>query len=272
MNSTFMLERYRLGELSPEDRKAVDAALAGDESLRERLHGLEESDRELRECYPFSSLNLSGAEKPAKMRAFPRRRNPQAIVIGLGFAALLVAGIIVPALYVTAGRSGRNSSAIASVPQDMQTDRAKGRAAAEPELAIYLMGDQEVPLRDRSALYAGDTIQIAYAAPAGAEHYGVIFSIDGRSQLTMHYPYRAGQSSLLVSGKRTFLNEAYILDDAPDYEVFVMVISTNPLDAETVLRKAAGITQNNAGHTFIEETSRAVFEDCEVTTITVLKE
>jgi len=126
-------------------------------------------------------------------------------------------------------------------------------------------------------LREGATVQLAYTAPSG-EYYGVIFSIDGRQTVTMHYPYRDGQSSLLVSGKHTFLSEAYTLDDAPLYEVFIMVISGKPLNAETVLGEAQKIAQT--GNTYqgytklnvIEERSRAVFKDCEVEIITILKQ
>jgi hypothetical protein len=242
--SAFMLEKYKLGELSPENQKMVKEALAVDGGLRDQLKALDESDRKLRLRYPPESLWLPSPR-------FIRVRTARLA----GLAALIIAGILVPVLY------GVFSTA-------EPTDRIKGVVQKNSELLIYVQGE-DVFLADQTALQEGNTVQLAYMAPAGTEHYGVIFSIDGRSAVTMHYPYRKGQSSLLVSGKRTFLNEAYTLDDAPDYEVFVMVVSEKPLDADMVLRKAQHIA--GVSKTVIEEKSKTIFADCEVETVTILK-
>jgi len=248
--SAFMLERYKLGELSPEDQEMVKEALAADVGLGKRLKALDESDRELRLCYPLESFHLPP----------PRFTHVRTARLA-GLAALIMAGILVPVLYTIFSTTSVSTAA-------KSTDRIKGTVHANSELLIYVKGD-EVFLADQTALQEGNTVQLAYIAPAGTEHYGVIFSIDGRSAVTMHYPYRKGQSSLLVSGKRTFLNEAYTLDDAPDYEVFVMVISERPLDVDMVLRKAREMA--GASKTVIAEKSKAAFKDCEVETVTILK-
>ncbi|MDR0457244.1 MAG: hypothetical protein LBH20_11250 [Treponema sp.] len=259
--SAFMLEKYRLGELSPQDQKMVEEALAVDGGLKDRLKELDESDRELRLRYLSESFRQRLQTQP---QHFVRARTVMRLT---GLAALIVAGILVPVLYVV---FVRNDSAISSgtLVASVPANRIKGTAQTASELLIYVKGE-EVFLPNQTALQEGDTVQLAYTAPAETEHYGVIFSIDGRSAVTMHYPYRKGQSSLLVSGKRTFLNEAYTLDDAPGYEVFVLVVSEEPLDTDTVLRKA----QRIAGESkiVIEEKSKAAFEDCEVETITILK-
>lgn len=264
--SAFTLERYRLGELSPADQDTVRDALAGDERLQARLNSLEESDREFRLRYPVTMLPEIAREKSAGIRPTPQWRKPRVLFMGIGFAALIAAGIIVPV------RNSMTGPAALGIAPSAGIDRAKGYIPAEAELALYLMGDRETLLADQAELHAGNTVQLAYTAPQGAAYYGVIFSIDGRSQLTMHYPYRAGQSSLLVSGKRTFLSEAYILDDAPDYEIFVMVISTEPLDAPTVLHQARELTEhNNVMNDLAAVNSRAVFPNCKVETITIRK-
>jgi len=264
--SAFMLEKYQLGELSSEDQGMITEALAADDSLRNRLKSLDESDRELRLRYPLENF----------WRQFqPRRRLVRARTAArlAGLAALVIAGIIVPVLYVVflrngSGISGGVSVASVQVPPAPES-RIKGVAQTVSELLIYVQGE-DVFLPDQTTLHEGNTIQLAYTVPTGNKHYGVIFSIDGRSAVTMHYPYRKGQSSLLVSGKRTFLNEAYTLDDAPDYEVFVLVVSNKPLDADAVLRKAQGIAEESQT-AVIAEKSKAAFKDCDVETITILK-
>ena len=245
--SAFMLEKYQLGELSPEDQEMIKEALAVDSSLQERLKTLDESDRELRLRYPLESFRLP----PPR---FTRIRTARLA----GLAALIIAGILVPVLY------GVLSTAAES------TDRIKGTAQTNSELLIYVKGE-EIFLADQTALQEGNTVQLAYTAPVG-EHYGVIFSIDGRSEVTMHFPYWKGQSSLLESGRRIFLNEAYTLDDAPDFEVFVMVVSQEPLDAETVLWEARKTTEKSfKDQGSYEDKIRTAFQGCQVEMLKMLK-
>ena len=96
----------------------------------------------------------------------------------------------------------------------------------------------------------------------------------------MHYPYRREQSSLLISGKKTFLDEAYTLDDAPDYEVFVLLVSGKALDVEAVLQDAQRIAKSvdllsidlgSAEGKMAAFGSITAFEECELETLTVLK-
>ena len=292
--SMFMLERYRLGELNSEDQKNVNEALLKDENLRSSLEILDESDRELRLQYPADQFIAEIAEnntgkadrhEGVKIRRFKTKRTVKSRIRFTGVAAVLMVCILLPVLYFTrviqGGGSGQElggivsplNSAQADIPTGTPIDRAKGSVGVNYELALYLKDQrdllQENLLENQVVLGQGSTVQLAYTIPAG-EQYGVIFSIDGRSEVTMHYPYRKGQSSLLVSGRRTFLNEAYTLDDAPDYELFVFVVSDKPLDVEAVLDQARTIAeQKRIGE--LEDGSRAAFPGCEVETLTVIK-
>ena len=255
--TSFMLERFRLGELSAEDNLMIRETLVQDQSLRISLEKLDESDRELRLRYPaeyfsFESLHRSGILPKVGRRRFGRFRR-----VAL-FAAALVLCVLVPISLFW--RNGLYNPAV---------DRAKGSALREIELSLYLRGNHEVPLPEKAVLHEGDMVQLAYTAPAG-EHYGIIFSIDGRSVVTLHYPYREGQSSLLVPGRYTFLNHAYILDDAPDFEVFVFVVSAKPMDVESVLMEARAMAKMSS-YQSIEEISRVIFGNYDVETLTVLK-
>ena len=263
--SAFTLEKYRLGELDEEDRASVGTALAEDEGLRARLNSLDESDGELLRQYP---AEFFGLEQAAFRIARTRTR-----VRLVGLAALVAVGILLPVLFTVVSRNTldtRSGITIAAVPPQ---DRVKGNARLDCELSLFLRESQEAALGDHTVLAEGNTVQLAYTTPAGNEYYGVIFSVDGRSAVTLHYPYRPGQSTQLVSGRRTFLSEAYTLDDAPDFEVFVMVVSAEPLDAQAVLRTARALVENAGDNTAqsVGERSTAAFDDCEVETITVLK-
>jgi len=280
--SNFTLERYRLGELLPEDRKALEEALAVDENVRSRLIILDESDRELRSRYPAEFLKLESS-RPAKLRLPGKSKRFLARAARLPMLWKITAAILLcltlPLVYYLRAQNQADARGISGLTQESPTDRAKGAVFPHVELSVFLKGDSEILLSDQAVLGEGNTVQLAYTAPVG-ERYGVIFSIDGRSEVTMHYPYRRGQSSVLVSGKRTFLSEAYTLDDAPFYEVFVMVVSEKPLNAEAVLQEAQSIAKtddlasvdlsSDEGKKQVFGT-RAVFDGCEIETLKVLK-
>jgi len=277
--SNFMLERYRLGELLPEDRKAMEEAFATDENVRSRLIVLDESDRELRKRYPVEILDLKNS-RPPEMRFPGRWKRFLAKVPKPGkIAAVILLCFALPLAYYLRVQNQAAAQNIPGPAREFSADRAKGAVLSHAELSVYLKGESEIPLSDQAVLGEGNTVQLAYTAPAG-ECYGVIFSIDGRSEVTMHYPYRTGQSPVLVSGKRTFLSEAYTLDDAPFYEIFVMVVSGKPLNVEAVLSEAQNIakTEDLASVDLRSDevkkqvfSTHAVFSDCEVETIKVLK-
>jgi len=62
--SNFTLERNRLGELPPEDRKALEEAFAMDENVRSRLIVLDESDKEQRKRDHNEFLDLKSSRLP----------------------------------------------------------------------------------------------------------------------------------------------------------------------------------------------------------------
>ena len=275
--SEFTLEQYRLGELSPEDTAAVNEALASDEGLRMNMEQLDRSDAELRQRYPIEFFKFQ--DIPALRSQRPRFRllrttfsRVPAGVRAAGLAAVIIAGVLIPVLHLVFS-TNNNKPEIPGGIAIASADRTKGLVPLGCELSVYLKDARENILADRAVLTEGNTVQLAYNVPAGDEYYGVIFSIDGRSVVTMHYPYRKGQSSLLTAGKRTFLSEAYTLDDAPDYEVFVMVISEEPLIAETVIGEAQALAEDTGmgDPRFIEEKSREAFDGCDIQTVTILK-
>ena len=244
--SALMMERYRLGELDGEDKKLVEETLARDENFRSSLENLAVSDRELRMKFPINTIIDN---KSPRLRRF-RFSHPFRLA---GIAAALLVCILLPVLYYSRSASLVNDSGMVLVSDTMQ-DRAKGAVRPDFELSLFLKGAEDAPLAENSLLYEGDTVQLAYRIPEGVQ-YGVIFSIDGRSEVTLHYPYSRGQSSQLVSGRRTLLEEAYTLDDSPGYEIFVLVASPEPLETEEIIKKAEEIRKaQNIDIHFIEDT------------------
>jgi hypothetical protein len=274
--SALLLERYHLGEIAGKDRLLVEERLASDPALQERLAELDVSDKELRRLFPWERIRgrMSVPERNggkdvrlafrhlAGKRLFRRERRP--LLLGIG-AAVLFFCVLFPSRALFRGPA-------ASVPYLQEGDRAKG-AAGETELSVYLKRENGgEALEDRTSLRAGNTVQLAYTVPSGIDRYGVIFSIDGRSSVTMHYPYDTQQSSLLSAGREIFLDEAYTLDDAPDFEIFFMVVSEQPLDAERILAAAEELAHNpERNPESALDASAAVFKDYEIESLTIVK-
>lgn len=262
--SEFMLERYRLDELSLEDKKTVEQAILTNPDLRSRLECLEESDRELRQLYP-NIPSRKGAE-----RTQIRLRLRIALLAAAVLLCVLIPVFILINVLPARSEIGSGITVASALDSEVQADRAKGQVSAGVELLLFLKGNGETALPNQAVLHEGNTVQLAYTVPAGADYYGVIFSIDGRSVVTSHFPYRKSMSTALVCGKRTFLNEAYTLDDAPDFEIFVFVVSQQPLDMNVILGKAEIISEKTT-LAEIEIESKTAFEDCEVQIVSVLK-
>lgn len=83
---------------------------------------------------------------------------------------------------------------------------------------------------------AGDLVQLRYK-PAGAT-YGVIVSLDGRGEVTLHFPVTMSAPTKLERGGEITLDHAYELDDAPGFERFIFVTGEVPITPETVLEAA----------------------------------
>jgi hypothetical protein len=246
--SALLLERYNLGEVTPEERSFVETTLIKDSGLQKRLGAIRESDAVIRgQGFVFPSVKAA-----AKFRR-PRLN----LVWGLAAAAVFAA---VPFFSIFV------RSNFAAIP-DVYGNRYKGKPEAELKAYLKTDGEQVVPA-DQAILREGNTIQLAYTVQ-GSDRYGVIFSIDGRSVLTLHYPYTVEASTRLTAGKQTFLEEAYTLDDAPDYELFFFVIADKPVDVKAVLNSARQLARNPQSAL---ERGFSVFKEYELKILNLRKE
>ena len=259
--STFLLERYHIGEVTPEEKFLVENALARDAELAAALADLDHSDRDFWQRFPYVTHNVIHSD-------IRRLRRPPPLVWGICAAAVVLI-IALPLLFIP-----RNTA------QNTFDDRMKGTSAGEnaAELSVYLKGNfsgREIKLLDQAGIQTGNTVQLAYRVQPedSGERYGVIFSIDGRSSVTMHYPYSLGQSTQLVAGKAVPLDEAYTLDDAPGYEIFFLVVGDKPLPVRNVLDIARRLALQIAGNP--QEALRrgtAAFKGYELAVLTLRKE
>lgn len=122
--------------------------------------------------------------------------------------------------------------------QEDEYVRLKGM---EPSLSIYKQVEsgeiQEISSGESAT--AGDALQVAYNA-AGAEH-GMIFSVDGRGTVTLHFPASPFESDELRTGGEVALPYSYVLDDSPRFERFYLVAASGALDVAGVLNRVESL-------------------------------
>jgi hypothetical protein len=110
--------------------------------------------------------------------------------------------------------------------------RTKG---LEPRIFIYRdAGSGQVELlSDGDNARAGDRLQLSYLSTG--VNYGVIFSVDGSSVITLHYPENSDMLPRLQPRDEVYLSYGYRLDNAPDFERFFFVTSDEAFDVEQLL-------------------------------------
>lgn len=212
--SDFTLEAYAAGDLPEEQSAALRADLAESPALKERLDILIESNKNLLEHHPASGVwlevqrrlkNQTPQDRQAKSD-HPRKR----LLLALSSALCVV---FVLAVFPT------------SVPDS--TDQGFRTKGATPELHIFQINTENSPRRlPRGALVSEGTRLQVSVRNAGQLH-AMIVSLDGRGALTTHFPSQ-GESSLIGESVHS-LKASYTLDDAPDYETFVLITSESPL-------------------------------------------
>jgi hypothetical protein len=222
-----ILERYRLGEMTPDEMAAFERRLHGDGELRQRLQTLETSDEEIRRRYPPAVL-AAHVRQRLEERAQAAPRMAGAGPFGLRWTTVAVlSGVLV--LVVLAGPRLLG-------PSDESTDRVKG----QPTLLLFRKTPTgSEPLMDGATARAGDLIRIGYRA---AGHlWGVIVSVDGRGVVTQHLPREGAQAARLSTESRVLLDFAYELDDAPRWERFYFVAGSEPFDVAPVIEAAKSV-------------------------------
>jgi hypothetical protein len=227
-----LLERYRLGEMSPTEIARFRRRLEAEEALRARLRTLDDSEEEISRRYPSGWL---AARIRQRLSANASRRSPSIgrrlfrwrLPIAVAATAVVVLGVgwrlLGPLQLPPAWMKSR------SVEQGV---RLKGR-----NLVLFrkTAAGSEV-LADGARARAGDQIRIGYRA--SGRSYGVILSIDGRGVVTRHFPQEGERAALLTHDGLVLLDHAFELDDAPGWERFYLVSGREAFELAPVLEAA----------------------------------
>lgn len=245
----WLLERYALGELPPDqsaalrarlqaETEAVRAGLTPEGDLTSRLAALQASDAAILAAHPPRQV-AAEVRRRLHLRRAGEGPVPRAVPGGrwlLASAPLLAAAV---ALFVILREP---TSPFGGPDEDLIQTTAKG---LEPSLRVYRRVGQDQERLDQGAVVRpADLLQLAYVAK-GYDH-GVILSVDGRGGVTLHLPSEPGGSTALSLDGEQALGFSYELDDAPDFERFFLVTSEKPVDVQAVLQAATRLAVGGA--------------------------
>ena len=234
--SEFYLERYVLGELPEEEKEEISRLASHNREIQDAIDRLKASNREILEFYPPHTIKanlqaqLSRALKPFSFKPF--------LAVSSAAAAVLILILILPSLRHESNKLYPNS--------EEEITLVKGIAGvdlSQTQLLVYRkLQDQVELLKDGEKAQAGDLLQLAYVSAEGT--YGMIFSIDGRGFITLHFPEHNGESTKLESHKQFLLSNAIELDDAPGFERFFFLTSDYPFNVNSILKEAQNMAED----------------------------
>ncbi len=207
-----LLEEILLGE--KEEKKYYDKY--GKENIQTALAELRKSNEKILAAYPAESLK----KKPLKFN--------KAFLLSTKILTFSTAAVLVMAL---AGTLLANHIDVKN--ETVSAERTKG-TPSNHQLKLYRQkGTEAVQLKDGESAEENDLIQITYLP--GSFKYGLIFSVDGNGSVTHHLPESTWISEKLKkTGEEVPLAFSYALDDAPDYECFVFVVSKKSFDMSKI--------------------------------------
>lgn len=253
------IEQYIIGELPENLRKQINELAAQNSELNNRIIKIRESNKEILSSYPAETMVQRIVEKSdirknisadASFVKESRNKTPQGIITGFTDS---LNNIIKKISSISARRYTLSIASAAAmilvfifmIPGIRTTDNTKipyendvRIKGLESKLLLFRMKGKEIEeLRNMDAARSGDIIQVAYIA-AGDYKHGVILSIDGRGTVTLHLPDGSSSGDKLILNRKVLLNKSYELDDSPSFERFIMILSTDPINASDIIEKA----------------------------------
>ena len=234
-----ILERYLLGEMSKAEIRKLDHLLTQNKDAQRRLEELRRSNREIAARYPAAEAvpevnrrlwaDTISISKPVFLK------RP-----GLWLRFAPAAALVVVLIGMTLMINPWNNVNLGSLPE---ITRLKG-IFTHPQLIIYReRGHNPEKLHNGSMVKPGERLQFGYNAAGKSD--GVIFSIDGRGLVTLHYPERVDDSTVLKFNKAIF-SYSYELDDAPYFERFFLITANERINVSQVLNAAWKLARDPA--------------------------
>jgi hypothetical protein len=216
------LERYRLNELPDSMKAHIDALLETDAALRQRLDALRQSDDQIHAAGRLASAAAGvqrtlAADAPDSQGRLWASVPPWVVPAAVATAVVLL--LVIPRMTTLSVDDG---------------ERIKG---LQPSLALFRrVGNGSETLADGAVAHPGDLIRVGYRAAGRA--YGVILSIDGRKNVTVHLPRHGEAAAALERDPTVLLDHSYELDDAPRWERFYFITSDQPFAVAPIVTSA----------------------------------
>ncbi len=244
-----LLEELSAGDLSGERQRKVLEQLQAEPGGMARLEALKASNETILARYqpPIVAAEIRRRfardleSRPGLFRLRPFNFKIVAPVMAAAACALFAVLVFMqdPNGYVAPGFASLDTEEVV---------RIKG----DPQLMIHgKQGNDTIRLYPDASAEEGDVLQLTYSSK-GAAH-GVIFSIDGRGFVTLHFPADEMTSTRLEQKGIHPLGFSYELDDAPGFERFFFVWSKEDIDVRRVLEAAENWNLNTDNKLDLDE-------------------
>jgi hypothetical protein len=221
-------EQDALGELPLHCDPDIRTRLEAEPQRAARLAELQVSNRQILADYPPEQMAREIRIR-AEREVTQERRQMALRLAKVGVPAMILLALAVIFLAPMIFETGKPEEGL--LPPE--ATRVKGPASLFLHRKVAT-GDEK--LESGSPAKPGDLIQISYAAREA--NHGVIFSVDGRGQVSLHFPDNESGPTILKKKGMVSLDFSYELDDAPDFERFFIVSSKEPIDVRRVLKAA----------------------------------
>jgi len=222
------LEKYVQGALSSEEVERIVKLAENDKKLKQRIREIQLSNAEFRNSSLYVKA-LENIDKKVKENSSHNKRfMPLWQYAGTSlFVCIFIFTFLPSESLLIKNNAKEEYSALGSEV------RLKGML---PELSIYRKKNNYAEkIANHQFVSNHDVLQLRYQG-AGYQ-FGVIFSIDGRGQVTLHFPIHEEESTRIQSEGSVALPYAYELDDAPGFERFFLLASYSSLNVDEILKK-----------------------------------
>ncbi len=245
----YYLERYVLGELPEEETEEILHLASEYPEIKDALQKIELSNQNILSLYPASKVKanlLSRHEKRLHKSIVSRWLDMSSLSSKRIFAVSSVsAALLLFLIFFVLPESNRKTGIN---PYDAEPDFSLVKGIShidltKTQLLVFRKNKEDVEILDSGTLSnKGDLLQLAYVA--AHEPYGIILSIDGRGEISLHFPEDKNGSTELLMNKKSLLPHAIELDDAPDFERFFFITSKNKINVQDVLLLVEELAKN----------------------------
>ena len=242
----FDIERFILEELPGRRKKKILDQLAKDDILKAKIQNIKKSDEDILKKFPPKFVVpeiLNRYKNKKKDFEFDEIFRKKFVFFRriLYASPVLVSVIAILFLILPFQREKNNFSINYGLSNDLRIKGVPEIDTSKSQLIIFRKdGDRVELIKNTTIGKAGDLLQIGYVVTE--ESFGMIISIDGKGNITLHFPDSVNDSTMLEQYKRILLPNAIELDDSPGFERFFFLTSKTEIDVSEILRKAEKLT------------------------------